>query len=626
MSVITELQRRNVIRVGAAYVAFAWLIVQVLDSLAPVFGVPDPAVRIVVILLAIGLVPVVIVSWLFELTPDGLARDGAVDHDAPSRRDAARRLDRIIILVLAVAVSYFAFDKFILDPARDSEMASKAAEQAREAALMDSFGDHSIAVMPFSDLSPEKDQEYFSDGISEEIINLLSSIEDLRVIARSSSFAFKGQNLTASEIAERLNVGLVMEGSIRRMGDRLRITATMIDGRTDTQLWSKSFNRDFGDIFAIQDAIASAVVDRLELQISGGMPIADPVDPESYALFLQARHLVRQHNGDAAAEADRLLGESLAIDPNHVAALLLYRTVDKQRFYWGQLTPDQFVAHLRATMDRVLEIEPGNPQARIELALMEAEASRSWDDQLAAASLGLELLPTDVSANRYAAGLLRDLGYADLAGQYYEFTLRKDPLCAACLRGYMFALMLGEDYAAAETVNRRYRKLTGGAGTYTLGVIQLLQGDPQAALATFESAQTIEFVVTQGKALAYWDLGRTEECWAALADLEASVGDEKFREFYVRPEDFLASAYAWIGRHDDAFAILEERIDPPRSHGPEGWSTDPLLRSLHDDPRWSELLERTGLAPDQIANFEIEKRFPGPPLTDSALSVNVSGT
>jgi TolB-like protein len=612
MSLISELQRRNVIRVGTAYVAFAWLIVQVLDSLAPVFGISDSAVRIVVILLAIGLVPVLIGSWLFELTPEGLAQDRAVDHDAPSRRDAARRLDRVVIVTLAVAVSYFAFDKFIIDPARDAEIASEAAEQARDDAMIESFGEHSIAVMPFADLSPEKDQEYFSDGIAEEIINLLSRIRDLRVIARSSAFALKGQNLSASEIAERLNVSFVMEGSVRRMGERLRITATIVDAHTDTQLWSESFNREFGDIFAIQEAIATRVVDRLELQISGNLPLADRTDPESYALYLQARHLLTQQVSEAAAEADRLLHEALELDPTNVAALLLYRTVDKQRFYWGQLTEDEFLAHLRETMNRVLVLDPGNPEARTELAVLDTWGQGSWEARVTAAELGLRLLPTDVDTNRYAANLLARLGYSGLAVGYYEFALSRDPLCAACLRGLMLTLMGSGDYAAAEEVNRRYRKLTGGSGTYMLGVIQLLQGDAEAALATFESARTIEFVVVQGKTLAYWSLGRRDDYEAALADLQASVGDEKYGRLHVRPESFLASAYAWVGRQDDAFSILEERIDPPESPAPDRWNTNPLLHSLHDDPRWTELLARDGLAPSQIAELEVERRFRGP--------------
>ena len=451
-----------------------------------------------------------------------------------------------------------------------------------------------------------------SDGIAEEIINLLSRIRNLRVIARSSSFAFKGQNLTASEIADRLDVGFVMEGSIRRMGERLRITATMIDARTDTQLWSESFNREFGDVFAIQDAIATQVVDRLELQISGNLPLAARVDPESYSLYLQARHLTTQHNGESAVEADRLLDQALDLDPAHVAALLLYRTVDAQLLYWGRLTPEEFMSRQRSTMNRVLELEPGNPQARIALAWLDAEVLGSRDAEVAAATLGIQLLPATVDTNRAAAYLLGRLGYPDLAGDYYEFTLRKDPLCAPCLRGYMLTLMASGDYAKAQEVNGRYRKLTGGAGTYNLGVIQLLQGDAEAALATFESAQTIEFVVTQGKALAYWSLGRPADYEAALAELQAAIGDEEYDGLYVRPEDYLASAYAWAGRHDEAFEILEQRIDLPVSPAPDRWNMDPLLRSLHDDPRWAELLERDGLAPDQVEKLEIERRFPGP--------------
>ena len=612
MSLIAELQRRNVIRVGTAYVAFAWLVVQVLDSLAPVFGLSDPLTRLVVIVLAIGLVPVLVASWLFELTPEGLARDNTVDHDAPARRNAAKRLDQVIIAMLAVAVSYFAFDKFVLDPGRDADIASEAAEQARDAALVDAFGEHSIAVMPFADLSPDKDQEYFSDGVAEEIINLLSRIRNLRVIARSSAFAFKGQNLPASEIATRLNVSYLMEGSIRRMGDRLRVTTTLIDGRTDTQLWSENFDRDFGDIFAIQDEIANEVVDRMELQISGDMPLADRVDPESYSLFLQARHLLQRHRDAAADEAEGLLEQALALDPNHVAVLLLYIQVYGQKVYWGHMTQAERDTQLRDKMHQVLGIDPGNAQARLTLTMLDAENEDSLDAELAASSFGLRLMPTDTETNRNAAYQLRRLGYLDLSAEYSRYVLGKDPLCAPCLRGYMYTLMATGDYATATEINGRYRNVTGGSGTYNLGIIQLLQGNAEAALDTIESAQTIPFVELQGKAIVYWTLGRIEAHEAALAALEASVEDEKFKRYLVRPEDFLASVYAWVGRHDEAFDILEQRIDPPASNGPHNWTADPLFQSLHDDPRWNGLLERAGLAPHQLRKFDIEKLFPGP--------------
>ncbi len=148
----------------------------------------------------------------------------------------------------------------------------------------------------------------------------------------------------------------------------------------------------------------------------------------------------------------------------------------------------------------------------------------------------------------------------------------------------------------------------------TLAFIDAMQrGDADAALETFESARTIEFVVTQGKALAYWSLGRTDDYNAALDELRGSVGDEAFSGLRARPEDFLASAYAWVGRHDDAFRILDELIDPPESQAPERWNSDPLLNSLHDDPRWAQLLERDGLAPHQVESLEVQRRIPGPP-------------
>lgn len=612
MSLISELQRRNVIRVAMAYVALAWLVLQVLDTLAPLFGLRDETARFIVILLVIGLVPVLVVSWLFELTPEGFKREGGVDHSTSDSRDSARRLDRIIIGMLALAVVYFAFDKFVLDPTRDTEIAQTAAELARDEMLLEQFGEHSIAVLPFVDLSPNKDQEYFSDGIAEEIINLLSRIRKLRVIARSSAFSFKGQNLAASEIGRRLNVNYIMEGSVRRAGDRLRITTTMIDARTDTQLWSEKFDRNFGDIFAIQDEIAGEVVDRLEMQISGMMPLSDRVDPESYALFLQARHLLDRHSGEAATEADRLLGEALDIDPENIAAWLLYDRVNSLQQYWGQMTQEDAVAHVRDAMNRVLELDPANPQAEVSLAQLDQKALDTWEGELQAVSFGLKLLPTGVNTNLSAAGRLSRLGFEERALEYFEYVLGKDPLCVGCLRGQMLTLMAQGDYEQALDVNRRYRTITGGSGTFTLGIIQLLQDDPETALETMNTSDTIPFVMVQGKALAYWSMGRTDEYEAALAEFLKFLGDERFENLVVRPEDYLAKLYAWVGRNDDAIEILETLIDPPRSWGPIRWNTDPLFKSLHDDPRWFALLEKEGIAPQQIESYELDKLFPGP--------------
>jgi hypothetical protein len=203
MSYLDELKRRNVIRSIAAYLALSWLIIQVAETVMPLFELGAGAVRAVVIVLAVGIVPVAALAWRFELTPAGIKRDREVDRDAPGMRELGRRLDRVFLLVLAVAVGYFAIDKFVLDPARDRAREEVAEQRGRSSALLESYGTKSIAVLPFVNMSSDPEQEYFSDGIAEEVLNLLARISELRVISRSSSFTFKDQDLPMPEIARQ---------------------------------------------------------------------------------------------------------------------------------------------------------------------------------------------------------------------------------------------------------------------------------------------------------------------------------------------------------------------------------------------------------------------------------------
>jgi adenylate cyclase len=210
LSIIGELRRRNVLRVAAAYLAVAWLLIQLVNEISPLLGWTEAVGRTVLIVLAIGFVPALIVSWVFELTPEGLKRDSALDRSAPTDRRATRRFDRAIMVVLSLAVVLFAFDRFVLDPARDEANIRAATERGRSEARLESFGDKSIVVLPFRDMSEGGDQEYFSDGMTEELLNLLSRIEDLRVIARTSAFSFKGKDTRVPEIAEQLDVTYVL--------------------------------------------------------------------------------------------------------------------------------------------------------------------------------------------------------------------------------------------------------------------------------------------------------------------------------------------------------------------------------------------------------------------------------
>ena len=211
MSFLAELRRRNVIRVLIAYLAAAWFLIQIADTVVPAYGLPDTIVGILITVLTIGLIPAVIISWAFELTPEGLKRDAEVSVDESIAPRVGKTLDRIIMVVLALAVGFFAFDKFVLDPGRDAELA----EQVRADTRVESYGDRSIAVLPFVNMSADPEQVYFSDGVAEEILNLLAKIKELRVIARSSSFVHRGA-VSIRDVAKELNVTYVLTPERRR--------------------------------------------------------------------------------------------------------------------------------------------------------------------------------------------------------------------------------------------------------------------------------------------------------------------------------------------------------------------------------------------------------------------------
>ena len=264
MSLFKELKRRNVLRVGAAYVFSSWLLIQVAETIFPLFGYDDAPARLIVVVLAIAFIPSMIFAWVYEITPEGLQRDADVVREHSIAHVTGKKLDRTILIVLAVALTYFAFDKFLLDPVRDQSKIETAHQQGRTEALVESYGDNSIAVLPFVNMSSDPEQEYFSDGISEELLILLSKMPELRVISRSSSFAFKGENTDIPTVAKKLNVAHVLEGSVRKAGNQVRITAQLFDARTDTHLWSETYERELENIFDLQDEISEAIVGALK--------------------------------------------------------------------------------------------------------------------------------------------------------------------------------------------------------------------------------------------------------------------------------------------------------------------------------------------------------------------------
>jgi len=607
LSFLNELKRRNVFRVAAAYIVVAWLIIQVAETLFPLFGYDETPARIVVIVLAIGFIPALVLSWAFELTAEGLKRTHEADLAQSITPATGKKLDRIIVVVLALALGYFAFDKFVLDPQRDTALEEqKAVEveqarlQGRSEALVESYGDQSIAVLAFEDMSPDKDQEYLSDGIAEELLNLLAKISELRVISRSSAFSFKGQNLEIPEIARRLNVAHVLEGSVRKAGDRVRITAQLIEARSDTHLWSETYDRTLDDIFAIQDEIAAKVVDQLKITLLGEAPALAETDPELYTLFLQGRHLRRQNSADSLAQSQELLERVVAADPDYVPALDDLITV-----YINQVHTDgrDFDEGYRLARELTLKGLERNPEVgRLYAQLGWIEMYYNGDLQAAASSFerGLKLAPDDPSLLADTETLLFLLGRLEDAEKLSSFVLEKDPLhpVAWYNRGQFLAAahQWEESVAALQTALRLSPEL--GDGHYFLALALLGSGDPKSALEEIGREPDLQRQLL-GKAMIYPALGREDQADAALAEvIESGEMPLSIAEVFAM-RGMNDEAFAWIGKAaaSGSFEVAEIHVNP-------------RLGNLWTDPRWAQLLQRLGKSPAQLDAVRFEVALP----------------
>ena len=304
MNFFNELKRRNVFKVAAAYIIVGWLIMQAGEVMGPALRLPEWVNSALAFFLLLGFPLALIFAWAFEMTADGLKKEKDVDRSQSITDVTGAKLNRTIMVVLILALGFFAFDKFVLGPKRDAQLVKEtqlAAEQTAGPAMTGSVPDadtpeeKSIAVLPFVNMSDDGGNEYFSDGLSEELLNLLAKIPELKVAARTSSFQFKGQTGDIDAIAKQLKVANVLEGSVRKSGNQVRITAQLIKADDGYHLWSETYDRTLENIFAVQDEIAAAVVDALKLTLLGAAkPVAKEANPDAYALFLQGRYWYNQ--------------------------------------------------------------------------------------------------------------------------------------------------------------------------------------------------------------------------------------------------------------------------------------------------------------------------------------------
>jgi len=594
----TELKRRNVLRVGAAYLVGAWLLVQVSATLFPLFGWGDTAVRNTVIVLAIGIIPALILAWVFEITPGGLKRESEVDRSQSLTLHTGKMLDRVIMVVLVLALGYFAFDKFVLSESREVTIAEEAHQAGRTEALVGSYGEKSIAVLPFVDMSSNKDQEYMSDGIAEELLNLLAKIPELRVISRSSAFSYKGKEIRLAEVARELNVAHILEGSVRKAGNQVRITAQLIEARSDTHLWSQTYERTLDDIFAIQDEIAAKVVEQLKLTLLGAAPKVKQTDPEAYALFLQARYLGLQGAAESFEQSNALYQQALAIDPNNAAAWAgLARNCINQSVNGLRPIAEGYPL-AREMLQKALAIDPDYAPAHARLGWI----AMFYDNDLAAAARHMEralaLEPANLDIIGNAANLLLNFGRLNEAIALEQYVTAQDPVNPAAHGNLGWFYRLAGHWEEAIASNRTSLQFSpDGIGThYEIGLALLFSGEVQAALEEMRQEPSEPFRLA-GLAMAHHALGQTAESDAALEQLMAKYEVEwVFR---------ISTVMAYRNETDRAFDWLAKVVEY-HSDGLAMVPIDNLFANVHADPRWLPFLHSIGKSPEQLDAIEFK--------------------
>jgi TolB-like protein len=312
MALIAELKRRNVFRVGVAYAIVAWLLVEVASVVLPTFEAPGWVMKVVTFLVILGFPLALILAWAFELTPEGIKRETAIDSDEPVTRKTGRKLDFAIIGLLAIALIFVVVDNYVLD-AESEEPPGGAPPSIR-----------SLAVLPLENLSGEKDQEYFTVGMTEAVISQLAKIASLSVVSRTSVMQYTGARMPMGEIASKLGVDAVIEGSVLRADDVVRITVQLIDARNDRHLWAESYERNLRDVLALQDEVARAIAREIQLVLSPTdserLAIAQPVNPEAYEAFLKGRYLQKQQGALNHVRAVEFLERAVALDPEYAPA------------------------------------------------------------------------------------------------------------------------------------------------------------------------------------------------------------------------------------------------------------------------------------------------------------------
>jgi len=587
MSFFAELKRRNVFRVAAAYAVAGWVLIQIADAFFPALNLPDWTTRLVAGLVVLGFPVALIFAWAFEVTPEGIKREAEVEHDSAAARGSARKLDIATLIGVLMVALMFGYDRFLAPASQPTSVAD--AQAVVEGSVIPS-----IAVLAFDNMSPDPENAFFAEGISEEILNVLAGVEGLRVASRTSAFSFAGTDTPITEIATQLGVANVLEGSVRRQGMRVRITAQLIDARTDTHLWSDTYDRELTDIFAVQEEIANAITDAMRdaLGVRQVSVQASTSDLAAYELFLHGRQLFFER-GDALTAAIESLQSAVARDPGFADAWAYLAASAQVAPGYAQtgLDFDETTPIALDAVEHALALDPQNALALAVKAQVLQDTDGDIVQSIELLRRATALAPNDSTPVMWLGDTLLQYGYRAEGTRYLEQAYRLDPLVGIANGVLGVAYMQAGEYDRARPRLDKAESVNWAGHRAARRLHEILLGDREAVFADYiernrEDEETLAHIAVWRQAFTDPTLFDDLRAPFDADDGEPELGFQLFVAATVRDGDWFFDLLGTYLADDPQSRFIMRTIWLPElrwaQEDPRFLTTMDGLRDFHD--------------------------------------------
>jgi adenylate cyclase len=579
----SELKRRNVYKVAVAYAVVSWLLIQAASIFFPAFNAPQWAMQVVILVLVIGFPVALVFSWAFEITPEGIVRESEVEAGKSITHHTGRKIVALTIVLAVIATGLLIF-QFLRGRSTSTPRQSEAATVSSK----------SIAVLPFDNLSDDKANAYFAEGVQDEILTRLAKVGDLKVIARTSTQKFKSTPENLSDIAKQLGVLNILEGSVQKVNDQVRVNVQLINSMTNAHLWAEIYDRKLTDIFAVESDIAKTIADTLQAKLTGSeksaIANAPTEDPVAHELYLKGRHFWGLR-GENLLRAVDFYNQAIARDPNYALAYAgLGETYILLPYYSGA-DPKEARPKARAAARKALELNPNLAEAHNALAKIAYTVDIDLQQAIREHQRAIELSPNYASAHHWLGnGPLAGLGRFDEAIAEGRRSVELDPLSAINLVDLADTYMYAHRFKEADAVMKKAVEIDPefAYAHWVYGMIFQVSGDLEGARTQYATARAREddqqAIAFRGQLGAL--MGRREEATQALAALE-ELGKHQYVESYYR-----ALLYISLGQKDAAVSALEQSYAERDGDDIGTIKVDPLLDPLRGDPRFEALVQK----------------------------------